>query len=114
MPDMLGAIQLDPGWQDWVCPNNCGIAPQRTRPLPPNASRFHPCPKVHGLTAPMVRAGTDATNRARLREDYEGTDHGSTQLAPEDDRPYMSLVTDYADGHNDAVVFAPVARARLA
>jgi len=43
-------------WQDWECPN-CHLA-ERTRPLPPNAGRFHPCPKLHGLTAPLVYLGT--------------------------------------------------------
>ena len=29
-------------WQDWECPN-CHLT-ERTRPLPPNASRMHACP----------------------------------------------------------------------
>jgi hypothetical protein len=92
---------------DWYCPA-CGKT-QRTRPVPPNGATFHPCPKTHGLTVPLVRAGADAKIEARLREDYVGGE--LVQTAPEDGRPYMSLLTVYADGHNDAVVYAPSARA---
>jgi hypothetical protein len=105
-------VPLLEAWTDWVCPNGCPKT-ERTPALPPNAARFHPCPRVHGLTVPLAREGTDCRNVARLREDYEGADHGATQLAPEDGRPYMSAVTEHADGHTDVVVFAPVARASL-
>lgn len=108
MPD----VPLLDVWTDWICPSGCNTT-ERTRPMPPNSSRFHPCPRQHGLTVPLVREGTDCTVTTRLREDYEGTDHGATQLAPEDGRPYMSAVTTYADGRNDAIIYAPTARARL-
>ena len=60
-----------------------------------------------------MRAGTDCSTTALLRADYEGSDHGATQLAPEDGRPYMSAVTEHGDGHTDVIVYAPSARASL-
>lgn len=95
-------------WQDWECPE-CGLS-ERVRPLPPNASRFHPCPKLHGLTAPLVRTGTDCTIRVRERQDYLGREE---QRTGDDGRPYMAVETVHADGHTDVAVFAAVAAVRL-
>ena len=92
-------------WQDWECPAGCG-AGDRTRPLPPNSSRFHACPKLHGLTAPLVRAGTDCKVTAVVRGDYL---QGDEQRTGDDGRPYMAVRTDHADGSNDLVVFPGVA-----
>jgi hypothetical protein len=100
-----GAVLLD-AWTDWECPA-CGTA-DRTRPLPPNAARFHTCPALHMLTAPLVRAGTDCTLVAVLREDYL---NGEVQARGDDGRPYMAVATVRADGSNDLLVNAPVARA---
>jgi len=96
-------VLLD-GWQDWECPN-CH-ASDRTRPLPPNASRFHSCPRLHGLTAPLVRAGTDCKVVAVERGD---TLRGETQRTGDDGKPYMAVETVHADGHNDLAVFPGVA-----
>jgi hypothetical protein len=97
-------------YTDWECPA-CGCS-ERTPPLPPNASRFHSCPRLHMLTAPLVRAGTDCTVTATERGDYLGGDAGAVTLG-DDGRPYMNVETRYADGRNDCAVFAPVARIRL-
>ena len=94
------------GWQDWECPN-CHLA-ERTRPLPPNSTRFHSCPKLHGLTAPLVRAGTDCKVTAVGRGDYLA---GEEQRTGTDGKPYMAVRTDHADGSNDLAVFPGVARA---
>lgn len=91
-------------WQDWECPN-CH-ATERTRPLPPNASRMHTCPKLHGLTAPLVRAGTDCKVVAVERGDYLRDEE---QRRGDDGKPYMAVVTERADGSNDAAAFAAVA-----
>jgi hypothetical protein len=91
-------------WQDWECPN-CTVA-ERTRPLPPNASRFHTCAGLHGLTAPLVRAGTDCKVTAVERGDYLA---GEEQRTGDDGRPYMAVRTDHADGSNDLAVFPGVA-----
>ena len=92
-------------WQDWECPNRCGAA-ERTRPLPPNASRFHICAKLHGLTAPLVRAGSDCKVVAVERGDYL---RKAQQRTGDDGRPYMAVETRRADGSNDVAAFAEVA-----
>jgi hypothetical protein len=102
-------VPLLEAWQDWECPNRCGAA-ERTRPLPPDASRFHVCPRLHGLTAPLVRAGTDCKLAASVREDYLGAE---VQRTGDDGRPYMNVITEHADGHTDLAVFSPVARGYL-
>jgi hypothetical protein len=104
----MGVPLLDP-WQDWECPN-CGLT-ERTRPVPPNGSRFHPCPGLHGLTAPLVRAGTDCRVRAVERGDYLA---GETQRTGDDGKPYMAVETIHADGSNDLAVFPGVAIAGVA
>ena len=101
-------VQLLDAWQDWRCPA-CG-AEERTRPLPPNGTRFHPCPKLHGLTAPLVRAGTDCKLVASQREDYLGDE---VQRTGDDGKPYMNVRTVHADGREDCAVFSPVARGYL-
>ena len=103
----MTALLLD-AYQDWVCPN-CGLE-ERSRPLPPNASRYHPCGRLHGLNAPLVRAGMDCKVVAQLREDYVGAE--MVQTAPEDGRPYSAIHTIRADGSNDAAVLAPCATIR--
>lgn len=94
--------------EDWRCPN-CGHAEQ-TRGLPANAQRFHPCPGLKGLTAPLVRAGVNAKVEAVERGDWVGTE--LVQRAPEDGRPYMGVRTTRDDG-TDFAVFAPTATANL-
>ena len=56
-------------YEDWYCPNGC-YAADRHAPLPPGATRYHPCPRLHGLNAPLVRVGSDCTVEAVEREDY--------------------------------------------
>lgn len=91
-------------WQDWECPN-CHLT-ERTRPLPPNASRFHTCPKLHMLTAPLVRAGTSCKVVAEERADYLGTE---VQAMGDDGKPYMAIRTTRDDG-DDLAVNAGLAR----
>ena len=96
-------------YQDYVCPN-CGLNERVKPPLPPNATRMHTCPRLHMLTAPLVLAGADCKVVAVERGDYL---NGAEQRTGDDGRPYMAVVTEYADGRNDAAVFAPPATARL-
>ena len=96
-------------WQDWECPA-CGLEERVKPPLPPNAQRWHPCPKLHGLKTPLVPAGTDCKIEALEREDYLGTElvrHG------DDGRPYAAVRTERADGSNDLAVYAPCAHATV-
>jgi hypothetical protein len=94
-------------YQDWYCPN-CDVT-DRTRPLPPNASRFHTCAGLHMLTAPLILAGTDCKVVAEERADYL---NGETQATGEDGKPYMAVRTTRLDGE-DLAVNAGLARARL-
>lgn len=91
----------------WYCPNcHKTDVSHEVRPH----SRFHVCPKLRGLTAPMVPAGTKAKVTLREREDYVNGDN--VQLDPERRRPVMSIVTERDDGKQDVAVFAPTATAK--
>lgn len=94
-------------FQTWVCAAGCGQTHQTDRILP---NRFHVCPKLRYMTAPMVLEGTSAKVTIREREDYVGKEQ--VQLDPERGRPVMSIVTERGDGSNDVMVFAPAATAR--
>lgn len=86
----------------WACPN-CG-AEDMTREARPH-TRFHVCPRLRGLTAPMVQAGTKAKVEAVGRDDYVGR-----QIVQRDAEgtPVMAIVTTRDDGQ-DRVVLAPTA-----
>lgn len=91
---------------DWYCPN-CGKQETTVEARP--HTRFHICPKLHGLTAPMIEQGVQAKVEARLRDDFVGNER--VQTAPDDGKPYMSVVTTRDNG-TDAIVFAPTATMR--
>lgn len=90
----------------WECPN-CP-AEDVTREAQPH-SRFHNCPGLAGLSAPMVPAGTKAKVEAVEREDYIGAEDVQYDG---NGRPIMSVVTTRDDG-NDVAVYAPTAHGRL-
>lgn len=92
----------------WCCPN-CQVTAV-SAPLPPGTRKFHACPGLHGLTAPLTEAGTRCEVTAELRQDYLGTE---VQATGDDGRPYMSVRTEYGDGRTDLAVNAGLARARL-
>lgn len=96
-------------FEDWYCPNKCGAA-ERVPALPPGASRFHSCPRLHSLSAPLVRVGTDCKVEAIEREDYLGD---QIQNKGDDGKPYMAIKTTHADGSNDLAVNAGLANAKL-
>jgi hypothetical protein len=96
---------LDP-IRDWYCPN-CGLTDQTREALP--HSRFHTCPKLRGLSAPMLPAGVAAKVEARDREDYAGREILTTD---ENGRPVMSIITTRDNG-TDAMVFAPCATVKI-
>ena len=88
--------------QTWVCPN-CQLSDTTRGAFLPN--RFHTCPRLKGITAPLVPAGTSAKVEARVREDYV---NGERVTTDEDGRPIMAVVTTRDDGQ-DTAVFAPTA-----
>ena len=92
------SVPLLERWQDWECPN-CDVT-ERTRPLPPNGSRFHTCAGLHMLTAPLVRSGTRCKVTAEERQDYL---NGDVQAAGDDGKAYMAVRTTRDDGEDLAV-----------
>lgn len=90
---------------DWYCPN-CGATSRTTEARP--HSRFHTCPALAGMTAPMLPAGTRAKVVAVEREDYVGEAMVQTD---DNGRPIMAVRTIRDDGE-DAIVFAPTATGR--
>lgn len=96
-------------FEDWFCPNGCGAA-ETVPALAPGASRFHTCPRLHMLSAPLVRVGMDVKVEAIEREDYLGD---QIQATGDDGRAYMAIKTTHADGSNDLAVNAGLATAKL-
>ena len=94
--------------QEWYCPN-CSCT-DVTVPLPPGQSRYHACPGLHGLNAPLARAGTDVKVVADERGDYL---NGEDQPVGDDGKVYMAVRAVRPDGSYDTTVFAPTARADL-
>lgn len=88
----------------WECPN-CNLK-QVTREAQPH-TRFHSCPGLRGLTAPMVPAGTRCKVEAVERGDYVGREQVQTDG---EGRPVMNVTTTRDDGI-DVAVFAPCATA---
>src|SRR5438445_12826065 len=87
----------------WVCANGCP-AVDKTAGSTPN--RFHSCPALGGLTAPLVAEGSQVRVRAVEREDCE---NGQLVQRDADGRPMQSVITDRPDGSNDIGVLAPTA-----
>jgi hypothetical protein len=93
--------------EDWACPN-CAHT-ETTRGLAPNAQRYHTCGGLHGLNAPLVRAGVKAKVEALERPSYVG---GELVTPAGDGRVYYAIQTTRDEG-TDMVVLAPTARANL-
>lgn len=92
-------------YHDLACPQ-CGKT-ARVKDMKVKSARMHQCPKLRGLVTPMLREGVKAEIVVNEREDYIGKTN--VQLDPERGRPVMNMRTEYADGHNDTVVYAPAA-----
>lgn len=90
----------------WHCPN-CGLQ-DATREKRPH-TRFHNCPRLAGVIAPLLPVGVKAKITAHEREDYVGSD--GVRL-DDNGRPIMSVITEREDGQ-DAIVFAPTVRLRV-
>lgn len=98
-------VILEAPIREWFCPN-CGLHDQ-TREARPH-SRFHTCPTLRGLSAPMLPAGMDAKVTAHARDDYV---NGELVQTDDEGKPVMAVRTERADGSSDVIVFAPTARA---
>lgn len=86
----------------WACPN-CPAVDRTTESQP--HTRFHACPGLKGLTAPMIPVGIRAKVEAVEREDWVGSEMVQTDG---DGRPVMAVVTTRDEG-NDVAVLAPCA-----
>jgi hypothetical protein len=104
-------VPLLSAYQDWYCPQckKTDRTPAQTWVHGERASRFHTCPKLRFLSAPMLPATLKAKVEVREREDYINGD--LVQLDPERGRPIMNMVTTRDNG-TDARVFAPTAIAK--
>lgn len=100
---MNRAVVLQAPEQHWECPN-CDLQIVNHDPR----SVLHSCRGLHGLTAPMVPAGTTAKVVAVEREDYIAGEQ--VQLDPERGRPVMAVEVTRDEGQ-DAVLYAPCATA---
>jgi hypothetical protein len=69
-------------------------------------TRFHNCPKLGGLSTPMVAGKERAKVTVNEREDMIGSEDVTTVNG----RPVMNITTEYADGHTNVAVYAPTAR----
>ena len=96
-------------FEDWYCPAGCGAA-ERVPALRPGASRFHTCARLHMLTVPLVRTGTDCTVKAIEREDYLS---GELQATGDNGKVYMAVEVTHADGHTDRAVNAGLAHGEM-
>lgn len=90
---------------EWVCPN-CP-ATDVTREHQPH-TRYHSCPGLRGLSAPMVKKGETVRVTAVEPEDYIGHRIKSGEQVPTDEngRPVSAVVTERPDGSNDVAAFA--------
>lgn len=86
----------------WHCPA-CGLE-DVTHKL--SRTHMHVCPRLRGLSAPMLPAGTKAKLELHEREDYVGTEN--VQTDPERGRPVQSIITTRDNGQ-DVTIFAPSA-----
>ncbi len=99
---------LGPLWTDYYCPN-CGLEERIKGSLPPGSSRYHTCPRLHMLSAPLIPANIYAKVAAEERADYL---RGEDQATGDDGKPYMAVRTTRDEG-DDLLVNAPTAHARL-
>jgi hypothetical protein len=98
---------LAPPVIDWYCPN-CGAEDQTREPRV--HIRYHTCPKLRYLSAPMVRKGVAAKVEIHEIEGYVGKE--LVQYDPEVGRPIMNIETTRDEG-TDLMVFAPTATASI-
>lgn len=95
-------VLLEPPVTRWECPN-CDTR-SATREVDPH-SRFHACPGLAGITAPLVPEGTRCKVTAHERGDYIGAEDVRYDNTG---RPVMTVET-VRDNGNDLIVFAPTA-----
>lgn len=93
--------------QRWECPN-CDT--KDVHNVKPGQSRLHDCPGLHGLTAPLVPAGTRCKVEATGWEDYVRNDDAVRHDG--EGRP-VSAVSVTRDDGNDVIVFPAAAMVKM-
>lgn len=91
----------------WYCPN-CGKTDTTVEARP--HTRYHTCPKLRYLSAPMLPEGT--SGKVVLNEWGDHVGRELVQTDPERGRPISSIVT-VRDNGQDCIAFAPTARATI-
>lgn len=99
---------LEPPVRRWHCPN-CGQRDE-TREWQAHV-RYHTCPKLRYLSAPMVPQGEQAKVELHEPDDYIGSELVTRD--PELGRPVMNIITTRGEGRTDCMVFAPAVRIRM-
>lgn len=89
--------------QHWTCPNCSATAVTTGR-----TNRFHICPGLRGILAPLVLAGTRCKVVAEVRQDYVGREDVRYDA---EGQPVMAVRTVRDDGE-DLAVLAPTAYLR--
>ncbi len=100
----FGLYLVPPPVRNWYCPS-CYLTDQTKGAQYTN--RWHPCPKLGGLTTPMLLEGVKGEHKAIMREDYVGSEKVQTD---NEGRPVMNITT-VRDNGQDVTVFAPTATA---
>lgn len=88
----------------WFCPN-CDVYAVTYG----QTNRFHLCPGLAGITAPMLPIGSKAQVTAHEREDYIGK---ADVQYDGNGRPVMNVETVREDG-TDLIVFAPTVHMKI-
>lgn len=97
---------IEPPIRNWYCPN-CGFT-DTTKEARPH-TRYHTCPKLRFLSAPLLQTTIKAKVELNEREDFVNGEQ--VFLDPERQRPVMNIITTRDEG-TDAIVFAPTATLR--
>lgn len=90
--------------QSWTCPNCPASVVTEGQ-----ANRFHVCPGLRGILAPLVLEGVRCKVVAEVREDYIGRED---VRCDSEGLPVMAVRTVRDDG-DDLAVFAPTAHMRM-
>lgn len=91
--------------REWACPN-CSARDTTVEARP--HTRYHTCPGLGGISAPMLSAQEVENRAVRVRaierEDYAGR---STVETDENGKAIMAVETERPDGSTDLAVLAP-------
>jgi len=99
---------LAPAHREWYCPKCHKTDTTTDQHGGKPHTRFHTCPKLGFLTAPMLPVGVKGKLEAHVREDYIGNEIVRLDA---NNHPVMSVVTTRDNGQ-DCTVYAPTANGK--